>query len=66
MTAYTSAEINQGAFQEHNLSVDPLFVDPAGLDWNLQPGSPLIDIGMDVGLPFCGAAPDLGAFELCP
>ena len=27
------------------------------------PGSPLIDKGVDVGLPFRGAAPDLGAFE---
>jgi hypothetical protein len=27
------------------------------------PGCPLIDKGIDVGLPFRGAAPDLGAFE---
>jgi hypothetical protein len=29
----------------------------------LAAGSPLIDKGIDVGLPFSGAAPDLGAFE---
>ena len=29
----------------------------------LAPGSNLIDAGIDVGLPFHGAAPDLGAFE---
>lgn len=29
----------------------------------LAPGSTLIDRGVDVGLPFLGAAPDLGAFE---
>ena len=29
----------------------------------LVPGSDLIDAGTDVGLPFSGAAPDLGAFE---
>jgi hypothetical protein len=29
----------------------------------LAPGSDLIDRGIDVGLPFKGAAPDLGAFE---
>ena len=29
----------------------------------LAAGSKLIDKGMDVGLPFLGAAPDLGAFE---
>lgn len=66
MTAYTSDQINQSAFQEHNLSVDPLFVDLSGLNWRLQPGSPMIDAGMDVGLSFCGSAPDLGAIEFCP
>jgi hypothetical protein len=29
----------------------------------LRAGSPLIDKGTDVGLPFVGAAPDLGAYE---
>lgn len=29
----------------------------------LAPGSDLIDAGVDVGLPYNGAAPDLGAFE---
>lgn len=29
----------------------------------LAPGSDLIDAGIDVGLPFSGAAPDLGAYE---
>lgn len=29
----------------------------------LKPGSELIDKGLDVGLPFSGKAPDLGAFE---
>jgi hypothetical protein len=31
---------------------------------NLNPGSDLIDAGINVGLPYNGAAPDLGAFEL--
>lgn len=31
--------------------------------FNLAPGSDLIDKGVDVGLPFSGSAPDLGAFE---
>lgn len=30
---------------------------------HLAPGSALIDAGVDVGLPFHGKAPDLGAFE---
>ncbi len=29
----------------------------------LTPGSDLSDRGIDVGLPFCGMSPDLGAFE---
>ena len=32
----------------------------------LVPGSNLIDAGIDVGLPYNGAAPDLGAFETTP
>ncbi|MFQ6036902.1 MAG: ankyrin repeat domain-containing protein [Sedimentisphaerales bacterium] len=32
----------------------------------LAPGSDAIDAGTDVGLPFVGKAPDLGAFEYCP
>jgi hypothetical protein len=31
---------------------------------HLTPGSDLVDAGINVGLPFIGAAPDLGAFEL--
>jgi hypothetical protein len=32
----------------------------------LVAGSDLIDAGVDVDLPYCGSAPDLGAFEYCP
>lgn len=32
----------------------------------LKPGSSLIDKGVEVGLPFAGTAPDLGAFEFNP
>ena len=32
----------------------------------LAPGSDLIDGGIDIGLPFNGKAPDLGAFEMAP
>ena len=31
---------------------------------HLAPGSHLIDAGVDVGLPYTGKAPDIGAFEL--
>ncbi len=47
------------------LSADPLFQNPP-VDFRLRAGSPLIDAGLDVGLPFYGAAPDIGAYEHSP
>jgi hypothetical protein len=41
---------------------NPLFVSSS--DYHLQTGSPAINTGIDVGLPFSGKAPDLGAFQL--
>jgi hypothetical protein len=40
---------------------NPLFVSSS--DYHLQAGSPAIDAGIDVGLPFSGKAPDIGALE---
>jgi hypothetical protein len=60
---YTVAAINEGVFQAGNVSLDPQFVDPTVPDVRLEPGSPCIDAGDDVGLPYHGAAPDMGAFE---
>ena len=54
MTVYNKTENN-------NLSGNPLFV--SSTDFNLQPGSPAINKGVDVGEPFNGSAPDIGAFE---
>lgn len=62
---YRASEVAQG-LAGGNLSVDPGFVDAAAGDWRLSDDSPLIDRGVDVGLSFCGTAPDLGAFEHCP
>ena len=49
-----------------NVSFDPKFIDIGASDFHLQPDSPMIDAGIDVGIPFCRAAPDLGASEVCP
>ena len=48
-----------------NVSVDPQFVKMGERPeyYKLAPSSPLIDAGTDVGLPFLGAAPCIGAFE---
>jgi Right handed beta helix region len=57
-----------------NTGFNPLFVNPSGADFRLCRGvgspvtgcpgrSPAIDAGVNVGLPFSGAAPDLGAEE---
>lgn len=66
-----NVEVTAGDFR----SVDPTGVDgPRQADgrlpdidfMKLAPGSDLIDAGEDVGLPFHGEAPDLGAFESAP
>ncbi len=46
-----------------SLYTDPDFVSYADSNFNLLPGSPAIDAGVDVGFPYSGAAPDIGAFE---
>ena len=42
---------------------DPLFVNAAAGNYQLLYGSPAIDTGVNVGLPYFGSAPDMGAFE---
>jgi len=43
--------------------LDPQFVDSNHDRFQLQATSPAIDAGMEVGLPFSGLAPDLGAWQ---
>jgi len=49
-----------------NISLEPLFVNPGGSDFQLQVASPAIDAGdptNPAGIIMWGAAPDVGAFE---
>jgi hypothetical protein len=46
-----------------NVAVDPRFANVAADDYRLQPDSPLINAGANVGLPYAGSAPDIGAYE---
>lgn len=43
---------------------DPLFMNVDGEDFRVACGSPAIDAGVDVGLPYYGAGPDIGAYEI--
>ncbi len=47
----------------NTISVDPLFVNAAAHDYHLQSNSLAIDAGTDMGLPYSGSNPDIGAFE---
>jgi len=46
-----------------NIDASPLFRDPSSGDYRLRDGSPCIDAGLDIGDPYNGQAPDIGAFE---
>ena len=42
---------------------DPLLQDAANGNFRLTSASPCINAGIDVGFPFAGASPDIGAYE---
>lgn len=52
------SEISQEA---HSIASDPLFISES--DFHLRAGSPAIHAGLEIGLPFTGRAPNMGAFK---
>jgi len=60
---YTLASWKAATGQDaHSISNNPLFI--SATDFHLQETSPAINAGIDIGLPFSGTAPDMGAFEI--
>ena len=67
----TGGNLSPGLALTASVLADPRYVDPAGGDFRLLPGSPAVDAGVDVGLDvngpgpgnFNGGGPDLGATE---
>ncbi|MFH1314564.1 MAG: right-handed parallel beta-helix repeat-containing protein [Candidatus Eisenbacteria bacterium] len=60
----TSDDYNGGVFDSAGgISADPEFFDPVSGDFMLQCGSPAINAGLDLGDPYHGGAPDMGAVE---
>jgi parallel beta-helix repeat protein len=57
------ANVGSGTTDAHPVFGNPLFVNANSGDFHLQAGSPAIDAGLDVGMPYTGTAPDLGAYE---
>jgi hypothetical protein len=55
--------VQTGKIGPHDLSVDPQFVNASSQNFHLQSTSPVINMGTNVGLPYNGSAPDVGAFE---
>lgn len=52
-----------GLIRTNNLEAPPQFVDAEQNDFRLGPGSAAIDAGANLGFPFAGKAPDVGAIE---
>jgi Secretion system C-terminal sorting domain/PKD domain len=59
--ASTGLNFPASTIVSNNISANPQYVSPT--DFTLQSTSPLINAGINVGLPYNGAAPDIGYAE---
>lgn len=63
-THYTLQEFKYNTSHGNNsIEQNPRFVDVFNKDFHLQGNSPCIDAGTNMGLPYQGAALDIGVFE---
>jgi len=64
----TWSQWRAAGYDINGINLDPQLNNPLGKDFTLKATSPCIDAGIDVGLPYSGSAPDIGAkeYELNP
>lgn len=62
----TYAAYQAAGYEPNSISGDPDFEGAESGIFELQPGSPAINAGVDVGLPYYSTAPDIGARETWP
>jgi hypothetical protein len=61
-TTYNDYASYAAVYEPHSmLGRDPEFVNRSGHNYELEPGSPAIEAGTNIGLAYEGAAPDIGA-----
>jgi predicted outer membrane repeat protein len=61
---YCDVDMPDDATGSNNLdNLNPLFITTGSESFHLQEGSPCINAGVDVGLPYQGTAPEMGCYE---
>ncbi|HEX3385452.1 MAG TPA: hypothetical protein VHS53_09700, partial [Mucilaginibacter sp.] len=60
----TLAQMQAMGLETHSKVANPMFVNTTGNQFQLQSTSPALNAGVNVGLSYYGAAPDMGAYEL--
>ncbi len=59
----SSRPLSGVTYTNNKTNVNPNFIDADSRDYTLTSTSPAIDAGTNVGLPYNGRAPDIGAYE---